>query len=284
MEEQEPLVSVLMTAYNRELYIADAIESVLASTYTNFELIIVDDCSKDKTVAIAKGYAEQDTRIRFYQNEQNLGDYNNRNKAASYAKGKYLKYWDSDDIMYPHCLDVVVRCMEQHPAAGWGLIKPHIEPYAYEPYPICIDKPFEEFINQQGLFSNSPGSSVIRRDVFNQFDGFSGKRYIGDYEFWLKIGQASPLVILPSFLGWTRTHGDQEKSFDPVSYEKLRIDSLTSAVNTTILNNKDELKARLKKTQINARLKIIFKSLLFLRFAKAKKDMTLLFYFLKKIK
>lgn len=87
-----PLVSILMTAYNREKYIAEAIESVLASTYTNFELIIVDDCSADRTLEIAKSYEEKDKRIKIYINEKNLGDYPNRNKAASLAKGVYLKY------------------------------------------------------------------------------------------------------------------------------------------------------------------------------------------------
>ena len=69
MVEDSPLVSVLMTAYNREKYIAEAIESVLASTYTNFELIIVDDCSTDKTVEIAKSYEVKDNRIKVYIND-----------------------------------------------------------------------------------------------------------------------------------------------------------------------------------------------------------------------
>ena len=64
-----PIVSVLMTAYNREKYIAAAIESVLASTLTDFELIIVDDGSRDRTVEIAKTYAAKDTRIKLYVNE-----------------------------------------------------------------------------------------------------------------------------------------------------------------------------------------------------------------------
>ena len=86
----QPLVSVLMTSYNRENYIAEAIESVLASTYKNFELIIVDDRSKDRTVEIARSYESKDDRVKVYINEKNLGDYPNRNKAASYAKGFYI--------------------------------------------------------------------------------------------------------------------------------------------------------------------------------------------------
>ena len=97
-----PLVSLLMTSYNREKYIGFAIESVLASTYTNWELIIVDDGSIDKTVEIAQQYEKKDGRIRFYRNEKNLGDYPNRNKAASYAGGKYIKYVDADDAHGVH--------------------------------------------------------------------------------------------------------------------------------------------------------------------------------------
>src|SRR5258708_31839495 len=117
MDKNAPLVSVLMTAYNREKYIAEAIESVRNSTYANWELIIVDDLSKDNTVAIAKQYEAKDSRIKVYVNEQNLGDYPNRNQAATYARGKYLKYVDADDQLYPHGLQVVVSYMERFPEA-----------------------------------------------------------------------------------------------------------------------------------------------------------------------
>src|SRR5690348_3619706 len=73
-----PIVSVLMTAYNREKYISQAIESVLRSSLTNFELIIVDDVSKDRTVEIARNYAAKDNRVLVFVNEKNLGDYGNR--------------------------------------------------------------------------------------------------------------------------------------------------------------------------------------------------------------
>ena len=88
-------ISVLMTAFNREKYIGEAIESVLASTFKDFELIIVDDCSSDKTVEIAKNYENLDKRVKVFLNEKNLGDYSNRNKAASLANGKYIKYVDA---------------------------------------------------------------------------------------------------------------------------------------------------------------------------------------------
>jgi len=94
-------VSILTTVYNREKHLAACINSVLACSYQDWELIIVDDVSTDASVAIAKSYEQKDARIKVYVNDKNLGDYPNRNKAASYAKGKYIKYLDADDIIYP---------------------------------------------------------------------------------------------------------------------------------------------------------------------------------------
>ena len=118
-----PIASILTTVYNREKYIAACIDSVLASSYQDWELIIVDDVSTDASVAIAQSYEQKDPRIKVYVNEKNLGDYPNRNKAASYAKGKYLKYLDADDIIYPHGLEVMVHTMEQFPEAAWVFLK-----------------------------------------------------------------------------------------------------------------------------------------------------------------
>lgn len=280
----QPLVSVLMTAYNREDYIAEAIESVLSSTYKNFELIIVDDGSVDSTVAIAKKYAQEDARIRVYINEQNLGDYNNRNKAASYATGKYIKYSDSDDLVYPHCLDVMVRCMEQFPSAAFGLVKPHSAEYTM-PYPFLIEKPFEEYMKNQGLFSNSPGSAIINRAVFDKLGGFSGKRYVGDYEFWLKISQVTSLVIIPGFLGWDRTHEFQEKKFETQHYvvtEKLKIDILLDALNNSKLDNAVELKRSIVAQRNRINKKMLLSNILKLQFANAKNRYILSDYLIKR--
>ena len=94
-----PLVSVLMTAYNREAFIADAIASVLAQKFADFELVVVDDASRDRTVEIANDLAARDRRIRVYVNERNLGAYPNRNYAATLARGSLIKYHDSDDLI-----------------------------------------------------------------------------------------------------------------------------------------------------------------------------------------
>src|ERR1700760_2110219 len=111
MTDRTPVASVLMTSYNREKYIAEAIESVLASSFTDFELIIVDDRSTDNTAAIARSYAEKDPRIKLYVNEVNLQQFPNRNKAASLARGEYIYYCDSDDSLLPDGLARLVKAM-----------------------------------------------------------------------------------------------------------------------------------------------------------------------------
>src|SRR5580765_8017685 len=121
----QPFVSVLMTAYNRENFIAEAIESVLSCSYKNFELIIVDDNSVDNTINIIRQYAVNDSRIRFFSNEKNLGDYPNRNKAASYAKGEYIVYLDSDDKMLQDGLEHCIFAMKSFPEAGIGMYWPY---------------------------------------------------------------------------------------------------------------------------------------------------------------
>ena len=216
------LVSVLMTSFNREQFIGSSIESVLRSTLHEFELIIVDDCSTDRTVQIARLYEGKDQRVKVYINEKNLGDYPNRNMAASYAKGKYIKYLDSDDLMYPHCLQVMVHAMEQFPKAGYGLSCVGNPQY---PYPISISPhdAYWEHFNGYGHFDRAPGSAIIKKDAFEAVGGFSGERMIGDNELWLKIGRYYPLVKFPVDLYWARTHvGQESKSEYAKAYDLLR--------------------------------------------------------------
>ena len=209
-----PLVSVLMTAYNREKYIAEAIESVIASTYQNWELIIVDDQSKDNTFKIARSYEKKDFRIKVYINEKNLGDYFNRNKAAGYAKGKYLKYLDADDLIYQHGLEVMVNAMEQFPEASLGT-QVNIREYS-EPYPVLLSSVdvYQKHFLEGGLLLSGPTGTIIRRDVFEKISGFSGKRYIGDIELWLQLAMIAPVVIFQPALIWWRQHPDQEMKLE----------------------------------------------------------------------
>ncbi len=211
MEINAPLVSVLMTVYNREKYVAQAIESVIKSTFKDWELIIVDDESKDASVKIARQYEAQDNRIKVYINEKNLGDYPNRNKAASYAKGKYLKYVDSDDLMYPHGLEIMVYYMEQHPEAGYGLCLELQDENQIYPFQLSPSEAYKyHYLHSKSIFHKAPMSSIIKREAFEAINGFSGKQHVGDVEMWHKLSQRFPVVLMPGSCIWSREHDDQQ--------------------------------------------------------------------------
>ena len=94
----DKLVSVIMPAYNAEKYIKQAIESVVAQTYTNWELIVINDCSTDDTLQIASQCAQADSRIKVLNNEQNIGVAKTRNRGLDLAKGEWVALLDSDDV------------------------------------------------------------------------------------------------------------------------------------------------------------------------------------------
>jgi len=248
-----PLVSVLMTCYNRELFIAEAIESVLSSTFTDFELIIVDDCSTDNTVEILNKYKLIDTRIKVFINKKNLTDYHNRNKAASYASGKYLKYLDSDDLIYPHGLELIVKCMEKFPEAAFGLESFYDRK---SPYPILI-RPAEIYMEHFfgfGHFHRAPGSAIIRRDIFELEGGFSGKRLIGDTELWLKLSSKYCMVKIHPDLYWARPHLQQEGTMFKTEMVRAGNDILAMYLNSIncplSVNQLKKVKKKLFKSKV----------------------------------
>ena len=209
-QNMKPLVSVLMTTYNREKYLAQAVESVLASTYENFELIIADDQSKDSSLAIARDFATKDSRVKVVLNEKNLGDYPNRNKAASLATGKYLKYVDADDLIYPTGLEVLVSGMEKFPTAGFGLGSLPQDKFRIFPFMLTPAEAYHRHYFKEQLFHKAPLSAIIRKDTFDEVGGFTGRRYLGDFEMWHILAARFPVVLMPHGVVWYREHEEQE--------------------------------------------------------------------------
>ena len=209
MQVQQPLVSVLMTAYNREKFIAEAIESVLSSTYNNFELIIVDDCSTDATVRIARVYETKDHRVKVYVNSKNLGQFANRNMAASYATGKYIKYVDSDDIIYPHSLAFMASIMESFPDCGLGFCHTNGNSKWPLPHKYTSNEIYKEHYFGGGILFTGPVGTIIRRNAFEATGGFELFGMPSDNHFSLKIAARFPVVSMYRDLFWWRTHNDQ---------------------------------------------------------------------------
>jgi len=118
--ELQPLVSVLTPVYNGEEYLAECIESVLAQTYQNWEYCIVNNCSTDRTLEIAKAYAQKDKRIRIHNNLEFVSCDENGNIAFQQISpgSKYCKVVQADDWMFPECLMEMVELAEAHPTIG----------------------------------------------------------------------------------------------------------------------------------------------------------------------
>lgn len=106
------LVSIIMPTYNCGRFIAESINSVLAQTYTNWELLIVDDCSADNTAEVVASF--KDSRIHYQRNERNSGAAVTRNTALRFVKGKYIAFLDSDDLWLPEKLERQIAFMEKN--------------------------------------------------------------------------------------------------------------------------------------------------------------------------
>ena len=208
-----PRVSVLMTSYNRAAYIGSAIESVLAQTFTDFELIIVDDGSSDASASIAQSYASRDPRVRVHVNARNLGQFQNRNFAASLATGDFIRYADSDDIQYPHCLDILVGMMDAFPDAMFAIGGSRA--WRGAPVPL-LSTPVQSFQREfigDGMFHLGPGAGLFRREPFLEAGGFTINSETGtasDYLLWLRLCARYNALLVPADLFWYREHPSQE--------------------------------------------------------------------------
>lgn len=205
-----PEVSVALAAFNREKYIGPSIESVLAQSFEDFELLVVDDCSTDRTAAIARDYASRDPRIRVVVNPANRGQFPNRNYAAALAQGRFLKFHDSDDVMYPHCLEVMVRLLDAEPSAGFALSTGWNWPGAPCPMLSTPRMSYQREFLGRGLFMCGPAGALFRTEAFAALGGFEDVGVPSDYWFWHLACARYPVVLLPADLFWYRVHAGQE--------------------------------------------------------------------------
>jgi len=131
------LVSIITPCYNAESFIADTIESVLAQTYQNWEMIIVDDCSSDKSRDIVERYTKKDIRIQLVKNERNIGVAKSRNNAISKASGKYIAFLDSDDMWLSRKLEMQLELMKNEKSSmsytAYNTTDENNTPIAYHP-------------------------------------------------------------------------------------------------------------------------------------------------------
>lgn len=180
------LVSIITPVYNSEKYIEGTIESVQAQTHTNWEHILVDDCSSDNSKAIIESYQEQDPRIKYYGLQENSGAGMARNKGIEFAKGKYIAFLDSDDVWYPEKLEKQLHFMEQNNYHFTFTDYDQINEAGQRLSKVLKCKPIVTYKN--ALYKNPIGCLTVIYDV-----DFFGKQYMSsirkrqDYALWLKL-------------------------------------------------------------------------------------------------
>jgi len=209
-KSNNPIVTVLMSVYNGKLYLREAIESILGQTFSNFEFLIVDDCSKDESLAIINSY--QDSRIRIIRNEVNLGLGGSLNKGLAESRGFYIIRMDDDDISAPERIRKQILFMEKNPqigASGSGIR-------------IIRDRHFEEVwchptnfdeIKCKLLFYNVlfHPSVIIRKSILKD-TGIcynSHFKYAQDYDLWARLAEKTSLANMGDDLLYYRVHSGQ---------------------------------------------------------------------------
>ncbi len=181
---QLKLVSIIMPLYNCKKYIAETINSVLSQTYNHWELLVVDDYSKDNSVEIVKEFAQKDARIKLYEFKRNSGVSTARNKAIELAKGRYIAFLDSDDIWLPKKLEKQIAFMEETNTA-----------LSYTGYAVIDEKSNEKgkFIPPKNLtYSDLLKTCSIGCSTVIYDEEKAGKHFLKnvgheDYALWLEI-------------------------------------------------------------------------------------------------
>lgn len=196
-------ISVIMSVHNGARYLREAIESILSQTYTDFEFLIIDDCSNDNSPAILKEYSDKDSRIVLITNEFNLGLTKNLNKALRVAKGEYIARFDCDDVSLPNRFKEQVSYLDTHPKCGvislWADVIDNKGTYVRTiKYP-TTDKELRTALIRYNPFFH-PGL-MVRKEVFSAVGFYDESwRFAQDYELYFRIAKKYELGNVPQVL------------------------------------------------------------------------------------
>lgn len=237
--KKTPRVSIGFPIYNGEKYMRQSLDSLLNQTFTDFELIIADNCSTDNTVAICQAYAAKDERIIFHQNEENKGAAYNYNKVFHLARGQYFRWAAHDDYNEPQALELMVKVLDENPEAILSYPKTilidgndKLIEYHEDGYDLRSHNPSERFAK---FFKSSawchPVFGLIRIDVLAR-TGLIGNFASSDRVLLGELAVQGKCYEIPEHLAYRRLHPENSTEanktdeammnwYDPMKKAKL---------------------------------------------------------------
>jgi len=196
------LVSIIMPSYNTAEFIAESIQSVLAQSYPDWELLIVDDCSTDNTDEVVKPYLS-DVRIKYLKNEKNSGAAVSRNRALREAKGKWIAFLDSDDLWMLDKLSKQIYFMEEH---GYSFTYTNYAEIDTEDNAKSVTVTGPKRITKTGMFNYCwPGCLTVMYDAEKVgLIQIADIKKNNDYAMWLKVCKKADCYLLDEELALYR--------------------------------------------------------------------------------
>jgi len=226
MRNSNPKVSVIMSVYNGEKYLEEAIKSILDQTFQDFEFLIVDDGSSDRTPLILDEYKRKDQRIRIIKNPENIGLTKSLNKAIKEAKGEYIARQDVDDISLPQRLEKQVYFMENNRkiallGSAVGIIGEENDILRKKVQ--CPKNQLTKRLKKRNFFVH--GSLMIRKNILERVGFYDEEMKMAqDYELSLRISKVAPIACINEICYLLRRHEkmlSHKKFFEQVYYTAL---------------------------------------------------------------
>ena len=206
---KNPKVTVLMSVYNGEKYIKEAIDSILNQTFKDFEFLIINDGSTDRTAEIIRNYSN--TRIKIHKNKENFGLTKSLNIGLKLARGEYIARQDADDMSMSERLEKELDFLETH--KDYAVVGTFVKIMNENSKIIrLLDRPLEdkqirEFLKKDNCITH--GSSMIRMESFYDVGSYDeSMERSQDYELWLRISKKYRMANIPEYLYIWRNHKD----------------------------------------------------------------------------
>jgi glycosyltransferase involved in cell wall biosynthesis len=245
-------VTIILPVYNGMKYLEQSVNSVLVQEYTNFELLIVDDCSNDGSREWI--HSIKDKRVTLFQNKNNRGLFFNLNFLIKKSKGNIIKLWSQDDVMYSNCITEVAKFHEQHPEIGFSYTgRDYIDEAGHltlsdnrDDTPAIVSSSLHARIAFfTGSIAGNIANVAINRFALNKAGLFNEKMKIsGDFEMWVRIAKDYSIGFIKKPLIQLRNHKGQLSAQEKYFSDHLKEDIQAYEILLGYISNQQKKEGR----------------------------------------